>query len=209
MRWQLRAELRTVRFQDVDQVADSVAWTYQVLDSEIDFLDAGQTATIVYSVTVDDGNGGLESRDVTITVEGAQDNTPPVAVADAIAVAEGGTATLLASGAASVLANDTDGDGDPLTAVLVTGPANGALVLNDDGTFSYTHNGGEAATDSFTYRANDGTADGGMVTVTIAIAPVNDAPVAVDDSFVTDEDTSAHCDLPPANRTIRSWNFHL
>ena len=66
-----------------------------------------------------------------------------------------------------MLANDTDADlpADPLTAILVTGPAHGSLTLNPDGTFSYTHDGSETVTDSFTYKVNDGTVDGNTVTV--------------------------------------------
>ena len=40
--------------------------------------------------------------------------------------------------APGVLANDTDPDGDPLTAVLVTGPSHGTLTLNANGSFTYT-----------------------------------------------------------------------
>jgi large repetitive protein len=106
-------------------------------------------------------------------------NEPPVAVDDAYNVAEGGTLTEPAPG---VLGNDTDADGDPLTAVLVSGPANAAnFTFNADGSFSYEHDGSETLTDSFTYKANDGSADSNVATVTITITPVNDAPVANND----------------------------
>ena len=72
--------------------------------------------------------------------------------------------------APGVLANDTDVDGDPLTAVSwLTGPANGTLTLNADGSFTYTPDADFNGTDSFTYRANDGTADGNTATVTITV----------------------------------------
>src|SRR5690606_25969199 len=77
--------------------------------------------------------------------------------------------------------------GDTLTAILVTGPTNGTLTLNANGTFSYTHNGSETTSDSFTYKVNDGTVDGNTVTVTIGVTPVNDAPVANNDTATTDE----------------------
>jgi VCBS repeat-containing protein len=92
-------------------------------------------------------------------------------VADSATVAEGGTVTVLASAATSVLANDTDAENDALTAVLVSGPSNGSLTLNADGTFSYTHDGSETTSDSFTYKANDGTEDGNTVTVAITVTP--------------------------------------
>lgn len=140
--------------------------------------NAGYNGPDSFVVTVSDGNGGFATSTVTIGVNPLND--APVSVADSIVVAEGGTATVLASGATSVLANDSDADGDLLSAILVSGPANGTLTLNPNGTFSYTHNGSETTADSFTYRANDGTVDGNIVTVSIGITPVNDAPQAVD-----------------------------
>ena len=59
-------------------------------------------------------------------------NSPPVAVDDAYSVIGGATLTVPAPG---VLGNDTDADGDPLTAVLVSGPSSGTLVLQPDGSF--------------------------------------------------------------------------
>jgi hypothetical protein len=53
--------------------------------------------------------------------------------------------------------------------VLVTNAANGNVVLNADGSFTYTPNPGFACLDSFTYMANDGAADSNVVTVTINI----------------------------------------
>jgi len=55
-----------------------------------------------------------------------------------------------------VLGNDTDADGDPLTAIVVSAPAHGALTLNANGGFSYTPAANYNGPDSFTYRANDG-----------------------------------------------------
>ena len=68
-----------------------------------------------------------------------------------------------------MLANDTDPDGDPLTAALVSGPGNGSLALNADGSFSYQPNEDFVGQDSFTYAANDGTADSNVATVTITV----------------------------------------
>jgi len=72
--------------------------------------------------------------------------------------------------APGVLGNDTDADGNRLTAVLVTGPANGALTFNSDGSFTYTPlTSLFTFTDSFTYRAFDGAAYSNMATVTIQV----------------------------------------
>ncbi|MFC4928349.1 midcut-by-XrtH protein [Delftia deserti] len=142
-----------------------------------------------FTYTISDGNGGSATASVTVTVQAAPaGNQPPVAVADSISVAEGSTATVLVGGSPSLLANDTDPDGDPLVAVLVTGPVHGTLALNANGTFGYTHNGSETTSDSFTYRASDGQAMGNIVTVSITVTPVNDAPVAVADQLMVATD---------------------
>ncbi|MEM9531570.1 MAG: Ig-like domain-containing protein [Pseudomonadota bacterium] len=84
-------------------------------------------------------------------------NQPPAAVNDVASVARGGTVMQLDSGQNSVLANDTDPDGDNLTVSTnpVTPPAGGTVTLNANGTFQYTHSGLAATTDSFVYQVCD------------------------------------------------------
>lgn len=65
--------------------------------------------------------------------------------------------TPLTVAAPGVLSHDSDPDGDAITAVLVSGPTNGTLTLNADGSFTYTPNAGFRGQDSFTYNAFDGT----------------------------------------------------
>ncbi len=69
--------------------------------------------------------------------------------------------------AAGVLGNDSDVDGDSLTAVLVSGPAHGTLTLNADGSFTYTPDANYHGSDSFTYKANDGSLDSNVATVSL------------------------------------------
>ena len=61
--------------------------------------------------------------------------------------------TLLSISALGVLGNDTDADGDSLTAVLDVGPGNGTLTLDANGSFSYTPDVNFHGIDSFSYRA--------------------------------------------------------
>src|SRR5262249_11914186 len=86
--------------------------------------------------------------------------------------------------------NDTDVEGDALSAVLVSGPAHGTLALNADGSFTYTPAANYNGADSFTYKANDGALDSNVATVAITVNAVNDAPVAANDSYDTDADTA-------------------
>jgi VCBS repeat-containing protein len=81
-----------------------------------------------------------------------------------------------------VLGNDTDADGNstinPASVVVIQNPANGSVVVNADGTISYTSNGAEVTADSFTYTVNDTDgATSNTATVAITITPVNDAPI--------------------------------
>ena len=114
-----------------------------------------------------DGKGYGLPTVVSITI--TPTNDPPVAFPDSITVGVGQTTSLLTGGSNNVLLNDTDPDGNPLTAELVTGTSSGTLLLNNDGTFSYTQNGVMDAGDSFTYKANDGLLDSNTVTVNIAL----------------------------------------
>ena len=95
----------------------------------------------------------------------------------------------------NVLANDTDAEGNPLTANVVTGPQHGILIKNADGSFSYTPHKDWYGTDSFTYLANDGKANSNLATVTLTVKPVNDAPVAHNASYTVQKDGSIKIDL--------------
>ncbi len=118
--------------------------------------------------------------------------TTPVATADVITLAEGGTATSLDNGFASVLGNDTGLADTPATVTLVSDVTRGSLTLNADGTFSYTHDGSENFSDAFTYRITDNDGQTSDATVTITINPVNDNdPVAVDESITVAEGGTA------------------
>src|SRR4029450_7932963 len=88
-----------------------------------------------------------------------------------------------------LLNNDSDPNGDTLTAVLEAGPAHGKLnYWGGDGEFLYKPDPGFTGTDSFTYHASDGALDSNVATVTIKVIH-NAAPVAGDDAFTTPADT--------------------
>jgi large repetitive protein len=131
-------------------------------------------------------DGIADSNIATVTITITAVNDAPVANNNSYTKNEDVTLTVAAPG---VLGNDTDADGNPLTAILVSGPSHGTLTLNANGSFTFVPQANYNGPDSFTYKANDGTADSNVATVTITINPVNDAPVAVADSYSTSEDT--------------------
>ena len=130
-----------------------------------------------------DADGG-QSSPATVSLTVTQVNDAPVAIADARSTNE----DVVLSGA-SVLGNDVDVDaGTALHAVLDTAPARGNLVLNTNGTFTYTPLLNDNGSVTFDYHATDGTSESAPATVTITIKPVNDAPVAGPDSGTATED---------------------
>lgn len=114
-----------------------------------------------------------------ITVDAAASGFRPLGRSDSITVFRGGEASVLDSGADSVLDNDFDIERDPLTAVIDREPKRGSLVLNPDGTFIYRHDGSDDDDDEFRYRAFDGTRYSRRVTVSIRIEDVPNEPPRV------------------------------
>jgi VCBS repeat-containing protein len=116
--------------------------------------------TDTFTYTISDGLL-MASAVVTVSVEPVND--APVATDD-----DAYTLSGLPVPAPGVLSNDADPDGNPLIAILETGPVSGTLVLNTDGSFDYTPMDPlNFSGDSFTYRANDGVVDSNSATVTI------------------------------------------
>jgi len=102
-------------------------------------------------------------------------NDPPVANDDYYTTPE--DTTLIVSAVDGVLKNDSDPQGDPLTAIKKSDPSNGILTaFNADGSFTYVPDAGYCGSDSFTYVANDSILESGIATVHITITCENDQP---------------------------------
>lgn len=127
-------------------------------------------------------DGQQDSNVATVTVVIEPPSVPPVALHDRYQVDAGRTLTIAAPG---VLANDTDVDHQPLTAVLVSGPLTGALTLRPDGAFTYTPAPGFSGTDSFTYTAHDGRLISNAATVTLTVVQGNQSPVITSTPILT------------------------
>ena len=148
--------------------------------------DGSATTTDVFYYRPTDGFFPGNTTTVTIFI-----NNPANGVGDTVFVVESGTATITSNGSTSVLANDSDPDGDPITAVKVTNPLRGTVTLNSNGTFLYTHNGSNESSDSFTYSANDGKVNSSPITVSINVTGTNDPPVANNDTIIVDVGSTA------------------
>ena len=144
--------------------------------------DANFNGADSFTYTVSDGNGGNTTATVDVTVGAVND--PPVAVNDVATTDEDTSVTI------SVLANDSDPDGDALNLASVTQGANGSVTINQNGTVTYAPDANFNGTDSFTYTISDGNGGSTTATVDVTVNPINDPPVAVNDAATTDEDTS-------------------
>ena len=141
--------------------------------------------TTTVTVTATDGSGASVSDTFDIVVNNVND--APVTTDDAFTVNEGSTTNL------DLAFNDTDvDDGLDLTSItIVSGPTNGTITVNADGTVDYAHDGSETLADSFIYTIDDlsgTTSNTGIVSLTIT--PVNDAPVASNDNLTTLQGTA-------------------
>jgi hypothetical protein len=121
---------------------------------------ANFTGTDSFTFTVTDADGAVDTGTVTITVTPVND--PPVANDDARTIDENDEVTI------AVLANDSDLDGDALTAALVTGPAHGTATCSPTQCV-YRPVSNFVGTDAFSYRACDpsGACDEATVTITV------------------------------------------
>ncbi len=132
--------------------------------------DSGFVGTNTFTYKANDGTSSSAATTVTITVqeEPTAPNSAPVAVDDAFSTVAGQPLSLAAPG---VLGNDTDVDGDTLTATRTSQPVNGSVTLAANGSFVYTPDEGFAGKDQFTYTASDGTDTSEPATVTITVKP--------------------------------------
>jgi VCBS repeat-containing protein len=111
---------------------------------------------------------------------------PPGAVNDAYSTMSD---TPLNQAAPGVLGNDSDPQGLPLTAQLVSGPAHGTLALNANGSFGYTPTANYTGSDSFSYTVSNGTSTGNAATVSLEVLPKL-VSVALNPASVTGGSTS-------------------
>ncbi|HCE3465321.1 TPA: tandem-95 repeat protein, partial [Vibrio parahaemolyticus] len=151
--------------------------------------DWNGSETLTFTAT--DPNGESVSQTVDFTV------APVVDIeADSTNVVED-TPTII-----NVLGNDTfEGKDKVVSLDAENGPKNGTVIVNNDGTVTYTPNDNYVGKDTFTYIVTSGGVSE-STTVEVNVTPVNDAPVAKDDIATTKEDTAVTIDVLPNDTDV-------
>ncbi|HCK0628237.1 TPA: tandem-95 repeat protein [Vibrio parahaemolyticus] len=182
-------------FSDVDNVDGELTFSVSG-NSNIQVAIVNGIATITptadwngsetLTFTATDPSGESVSQTVNFTV------APVVDIeADSTNVVED-TPTII-----NVLGNDTfEGKDKVVSLDAENGPKNGTVIVNNDGTVTYTPNDNYVGKDTFTYIVTSGGVSE-STTVEVNVTPVNDAPVAKDDIATTQEDTAVTIDVLP------------
>lgn len=150
-------------------------------------------STETFSVGLSNPTNGILldiEGEITVTDIDTMPNHAPVGIEDSFFVNESDTLSVYHPG---VLVNDTDGDNDVLSAVLLSTPHHGTISdMGSDGSFVYVPNAGYSGTDSFEYAVTDGIDTSPATTVMITVVSqeiVNHPPQAVEDWFAVNVDT--------------------
>ncbi len=189
----LQNALTTALHDSTGSGAGGIDWTFAIQDKDLDFLAAGETLTVTYNVTVDDGLT-TSTQQVTITATGAEDplvvnpvttSANDTANTDAGNLVAGGNAiqdVLDSSGDSSVTLTVTDVNGQG-TDTTVAGTY-GSLFVGSDGTYLYTANAafdqlqvGDNPTEQFNITVTDSLGRSETTTLTINITGASDAPI--------------------------------
>jgi uncharacterized delta-60 repeat protein len=152
--------------------------------------DGTETASDSFVYEVQDGQGGVATGTVMLTI--APLNDAPTGIADNYRTVMN---PILFVNPLGILSNDTDAEGNILRSVLVTTAQHGVLSLGSNGGFTYLANPGFYGTDQFEYQVFDGQSTSGPVTVTVDVQALAFNPGQLDsaneDSDTSDEE-SAH-----------------
>ncbi len=179
----------TLEITDVESASNGTVELNSEAGTIIFTPDTGYTGSAGFSYTVSDG---LATSQATVTVEvSATNNTAPVAVDDLESTPED---TPLVINVASLLANDTDVEGDTLYVTATSNAVNGTVVLDSGaGIVTFTPNAGYTGSASFDYSVSDGT-DTDHGKVDLSVTP-SGALLAVSDQMTTPEDEAVTIDI--------------
>ncbi|MBD2519856.1 cadherin-like domain-containing protein [Nostoc sp. FACHB-973] len=160
-------------------ITQNGAYSYSVANSAVQSLGAGQTKAETFTVNSVDGTA---SQNIVVTINGVNDAPTGSPTATLSNTPEDTAITITA---ANLLAGFIDVDANNTLSVANLTATNGALVNNNNGTYTFTPTANFNGTVNLTYNVTDGTATLTGQTRSFSVTPVNDAPVAVNDSVST------------------------
>ncbi|WP_177196033.1 VCBS domain-containing protein [Bradyrhizobium sp. OK095] len=182
----------------------TVSWHYSIADNALDFLGEGQTAKVVSTITLDDGQGKTATTDVTITITGKND-APTLADVTKGPLVDTAIADNFSDITGTLVGTDAD-HGETATLKYAVQNADshgtlegsyGSLTVNPDGTYTYVPNAaainalseGNHA-DIFTIQTKDVHDAVGTASFTVNVTGANDAPILSDGSIGKLTDTA-------------------
>ncbi|WP_155264808.1 beta strand repeat-containing protein, partial [Sphingomonas segetis] len=171
-----------------DGTAGSLGWSFSSSPEAFNYLAAGETLVLTYTLSASDGHSGSDTQTVTVTITGTNDLAALSSASEELT--EGDTAAAIST-SGTLTISDVDSP-ETFVAQSSTAGSYGSFSIDQDGNWTYVADGahdefvaGQVYTDTFTVSSADGT----ETSVTINITGTNDAPVAAANSYTTAEDT--------------------
>ncbi|MFT7036018.1 MAG: CshA-type fibril repeat protein, partial [Cyclobacteriaceae bacterium] len=179
---------------ELDDQGIAIAWPgWDFVDGIWIQLNDGLRPEMELVISVNPDNVVMVSYPPATPTCSANPNNPPVAIDDELVTDEDTPVT------GDLVENDFDREGDDITikTTPIAAPTNGTVVINIDGTFTYTPNDMFNGVDSFVYEICDNGLPSmcAQATANITVGPVNDPPIAMDDEGETDFETPVTGDL--------------
>lgn len=181
-------------------VTGASTWTFSAADKNFDYLAAGETLTLTYTIQIDDHHGGIVTQPITITIDGSND-APTLANVLAGTLVDTAANDTFSPLTGTLHGNDVDhGETATLTyaalnsshLVVNTAIAGlyGSLTVHPDGTYTYVPDSaainalGEGTfADTFNVETIDVHGAVGVATLTVDVTGANDAPIIHPDNI--------------------------
>jgi len=194
--------------------------TVRAIDDAV--IESGHISTITHAITATDDLFNYPTTQPVPAVNNSitdNDVVPVIATDDSstVNVSEDGTATeAVLAPQANLLANDTDGIGNVVSAFDASSAFGAVVSVNSDGTFTYDPTtapgaqslaAGATGVDTFSYTVQDADGNSDTATVSITIAGANDAPEAISDSLFDGPLESASSYLSTSDLTANDGAF--
>ena len=138
-----------------------------------------------FTFYVNDGTTNSNTATISITINPVNDAP----------TSSGQTATVDEDNSISLALTGNDVDGDPLTYIIVTPPAHGALT-GSGANLTYTPDPNYNGSDGFSFEVNDGTINSNVSPISIVVNPINDVPTANNQSGANNQTVTTLEDTP-------------